>query len=138
MSQHRETPIRRVNPSGAVVWVARYTNSSSRRKSAGTFKRKRDAQAAIDAAYGRAEQIESVGGYFRRWPRFHPRAERTQRTNEHRISRRSTSSSTASRYASGRTPICGAAMPWLSSMSCSQIMDVQHSVPRTSSVPCQS
>jgi integrase len=87
MSQHRETPIRRVNPSGAVVWVARYTNSSSRRKSAGTFKRKRDAQAAIDAAYGRAEQIESVGGYFRRWPRFHPRAERTQRTNEHRISR---------------------------------------------------
>jgi hypothetical protein len=61
MSQHRETPIRRVNPSGAVVWVARYTNSSSRRKSAGTFKRKRDAQAAIDAAYGRAEQIESVG-----------------------------------------------------------------------------
>jgi integrase len=70
-----------------VVWVARYTSSAGRRKSAGTFKRKRDAQAAIDAAYGRAEQIENVGGYFERWPRFHPRTERTQRTNEHRISR---------------------------------------------------
>ena len=52
-----------------------------------TFKRKRDAQAAIDAAYGRAERIENVGGYFQRWPRFHPRTERTQRTNEHRITR---------------------------------------------------
>jgi integrase len=48
---------------------------------------KPDAQAAIDAAYGRAERIENVGGYFRRWPRFHPRTERTQRTHEHRITR---------------------------------------------------
>ena len=87
MSRHRETPVRRVNPSGTVVWVARYTNSAGDRKSAGTFRRKRDAQAAIDAAYGRAERVENVGGYFQRWPRFHPRAERTQRTNEHRITR---------------------------------------------------
>jgi integrase len=86
MSQHRETPVRRVNPSGAVVWVALH-EPPGHRKSAGTFKRKRDAQAAIDAAYGRAERIENVGGYVQRWPRFHPRTERTQRTNEHRITR---------------------------------------------------
>ena len=83
----RESPIRRVNPSGAVVWVARYTNSAGKRRSAGTFALKRDAQDAIDRAYGRGERIESVGGYFARWPRFHPRAERTQQTNEHRVTR---------------------------------------------------
>ena len=87
MTQHREAPVRRVNPSGAVVWIARYTNSSGARRSAGTFKRKRDAQAAIDNAYGCAERIESVGGYFERWGRLHPRSERTQQTNEHRITR---------------------------------------------------
>jgi len=51
------------------------------------FKRKRDAQAAIDIAYGRAERIESVGAYFARWGRLHPRSERTQKSNEHRITR---------------------------------------------------
>ncbi|MET0513374.1 MAG: site-specific integrase [Thermoleophilaceae bacterium] len=83
----RESPIRRVNPSGAIVWVARYSNSAGKRRSAGTFGLKRDAQAAIDRAYGRAERIETVGGYFTHWPRFHPRADRTQRTNEHRVTR---------------------------------------------------
>lgn len=31
MSRHRESPVRRVNPSGEVVWVARYTDASGRR-----------------------------------------------------------------------------------------------------------
>lgn len=86
-NRRRETPIRRVNPSGLVVWVARYTNPEGRRVSAGTFKRKSDAQHAIDTAYERPLRLDTVGSYFKQWPRLHPRAQRTQATNEHRISR---------------------------------------------------
>jgi hypothetical protein len=52
-----EAPIPRINPSGHKVWVARYTNRRGQRKSAGTFDLKRDAQAAIDAAY-EAESVQ--------------------------------------------------------------------------------
>jgi integrase len=55
--------------------------------SAGTFKRKGDAQHAIDIAYERPLRLDTVGSYFKQWPRLHPRAPRTQDTNEHRISR---------------------------------------------------
>lgn len=85
--KRREAPIKRVNPSGQVVWLARYTDSAGRRRSAGTTRLKRDAQALIDAAYYRPLRIDTVGAYFERWPHLHPRAKRTQRTNEHRISR---------------------------------------------------
>jgi hypothetical protein len=61
--KHRETPVKRINPSGRTVWVARYTGPNGRRVSAGTFKRKGPcleknladccAQHAIDAAYQR-------------------------------------------------------------------------------------
>ena len=99
MSQHRrrrETPIKRKNPSGKIVWVARYTDDldGGRRKSAGTFRLEREAQAAIDRMYdlideirGRPGGLESVGDYFAVWPRRHPRPARTQATNEHRVSR---------------------------------------------------
>jgi hypothetical protein len=34
--------VRRVNPSGKLVWVARYTDRNGRRRSAGTYALKRD------------------------------------------------------------------------------------------------
>jgi integrase len=97
INKHRESPTRRVNPSGSVVWVARYTDPQGRRVVAkpawngdrGTFDRKRDAQRAIDEAYetdtGRIG--ETVGEYFATWTRRHPRSPRTNATNDHRISR---------------------------------------------------
>ena len=56
----RESPIKRRNPSGQVVWVARYTGRDGKRRIAkptwnrgkGTFVRKAEAQRAIDEAYG--------------------------------------------------------------------------------------
>jgi hypothetical protein len=42
MPKHRERPVGRVNPSGKKVWTARYTRSDGRRRSAGTFKTKRE------------------------------------------------------------------------------------------------
>src|SRR4051812_13631591 len=86
-TQRHERPVRRVNPSGKVVWYARYTDPRGRRRSAGTFRTKREAQDAIDAAYGRAPGGETVGDYFAEWPQRHPRGKRTQETNEHRVSR---------------------------------------------------
>jgi integrase len=87
MKEHRETPSRRRNPNGQLVWIARYTAPDGRRLSAGTFKLKRDAQDAIDAAYQRPASIETVGAYADTWTDRHPRSERTNRTNKHRIGR---------------------------------------------------
>lgn len=89
----RETPSRRTNPSGAERWVARYTNRHGVRKSAGTYRRKHEAQAAIDAAYAAedaaamAAPVETLGDYADTWTERHPRAERTNRTNDHRVTR---------------------------------------------------
>lgn len=87
---HHETPSRRTNPSGAERWVARYTNRQGERVSAGTFKRKHEAQAAIDAAYAAEDEqllrpLETVGGYAATWTERHPRAERTNTTNLSRV-----------------------------------------------------
>lgn len=84
MSKHRESPIKRVNAKGVVSWYARYTDSRGVRRSAGTFPLKREAQEAIDRAYGRAENLESVGAYFDVWLRRHPRSEQTNTTNTQR------------------------------------------------------
>jgi integrase len=86
MRRH-ESPVRRVNPSGKERWVARYTNADGERRSAGTFKLRREAQAAIDAAYDRPVAVDTVGAYFAGWTRRHPRSDRTNATNEHRIGR---------------------------------------------------
>lgn len=87
MRSRRESPVKRRNLSGTVVWVARYTDARGMRISAGTHKLKRDAQAAIDAAYERAVPTDTVGAYAATWTQRHPRAERTNATNDHRIGR---------------------------------------------------
>jgi integrase len=89
---HRERPTKRTNPSGKTVWLARYTNAVGKRKSAGTFATKGPcrsedrtpapqccAQHAIDAAYGRAADPTSLGGYAATWIENHPRSEQTNR-----------------------------------------------------------
>jgi hypothetical protein len=91
----RESPIKRRNPSGEIVWVARYTGSDGKYRIAkprwnrgkGTFLLKREAQQAIDEAYGLSDRPDTLGEYFATWPTHHPRSERTNETNEHRISR---------------------------------------------------
>lgn len=89
MRRHRESPIKRRNPSGKEVWVARYTAMDGKRRSAGTFDRKHEAQTAIDNAYKAEEHVapETLGAYAETWPDRHPRSERTNRTNTHRLSR---------------------------------------------------
>jgi integrase len=110
--RRHEKPLRRRNPSGEIVWVARFTGRDGKRRSAGTFKRKGPcpveepppveccAQHAIDAAYdeeysGRrgSQERDTVGGYFepdrgRGWPGWlgrYPRGRRTETTYKTRI-----------------------------------------------------
>lgn len=85
MPTHREAPIKRTNPSGAERWVARYTGPDGKRRSAGTFKLKRAAQDAIDAAYAVPVRRDTLGSYAADWTRRHPRSERTNVTNDGRI-----------------------------------------------------
>lgn len=88
--QRYEHPIARVNPSGKKVWVARYTNRHGEKRSAGTFSKKGEAQKAIDAAYLRETRrvtTDSVAEYAQTWTDRHPRSQRTNDTNDHRISR---------------------------------------------------
>lgn len=79
VSEHRESPIKRTNPSGAVRWVARYTTADGTRRSAGTFTLKREAQAAIDNAY-KTDRLTgmTVGAYYETWLKVHPRTTRTE------------------------------------------------------------
>jgi len=91
----RDSPVKRRNPSGQVVWVARYTGRDGKRHIAkptwnrgkGTFRRKADAQKAIDEAYGLSDRPDTLGDYAATWTERHPRSERTNATNDHRISR---------------------------------------------------
>jgi len=92
--KRRETPLKRPNPSGETVWVARYTNAEGKRKSAGTFKLKREAQEAIDAAYAQAERAaatpaslagSTLGDYARIWPERHPRSPQTADSHATRL-----------------------------------------------------
>ena len=91
----RESLVKRRNPSGEIVWVARYTGRDGARKVAkpawngrkGTFARKQEAQQAIDEAYGLSDRPDTLGGYAASWSERHPRSERTNATNDHRIGR---------------------------------------------------
>jgi integrase len=93
--RQRESPIKRRNPSSEVVWVARYTGRDGKRRVAkppwnrgkGTFKRKHEAQQAIDEAYGLSDRPDTLGEYAATWTDRHPRSERTNATNDHRIGR---------------------------------------------------
>jgi integrase len=91
----RESPIKRRNPSGKLVWVARYTGRDGKyritkptwNRGKGTFTKKADAQRAIDEAYGLSDRPDTLGDYFATWTERHPRAERTNDTYNHRIGR---------------------------------------------------
>jgi integrase len=91
----RESPVKRRYKSGEVVWIARYTARDGKRRVArpswnrgrGTFLRKSEAQCAIDEAYEIASTPDTLGDYFTTWLERHPRAERTNATYEHRVSR---------------------------------------------------
>lgn len=95
VSKRHETPLRRVNPSGEVRWVARWTNRDGVRASAGTFELRREAQAAIDAAYEADEQAAlrpvdrdapaTVGDFHVEWRRLYPRAARTAAGYEEKL-----------------------------------------------------
>jgi hypothetical protein len=52
-----------------------------------TFARKGEAQKAIDEAYGLSDRPDTLGDYAASWTERHPRSERTNATNDHRISR---------------------------------------------------
>lgn len=96
----RQAPYKRRNPSGGAVWVARYRDLDGNYRYAkplwnagkSSFARKADAQAAIDEALerlrgGGPSEPATVGSYFDGWTEQHPRSERTNETNEHRIER---------------------------------------------------
>ena len=85
MASHRESPIKRTNPGGDIRWVARYTGPDGKRRSAGTFKLKRQAQDAIDAAYDAPVNRDTVGAYAADWTERYPRSKRTNVTNDGRI-----------------------------------------------------
>ena len=91
----RESPTKRRNPSGEVVWVARYTGRDGKRQSPS-----RPGTAAREPSPGRAtrsgrstrptgsrDHPDTLGAYFATWTERHPRSERTNATNEHRIGR---------------------------------------------------
>jgi len=95
-----QQPYRRRNPSGAEVWVARYRDLAGYYRYAkpdwnggkATFERKARAQEAIDEALelvynGGPVGAETVDAYFETWTKRHPRSDRTNETNEHRITR---------------------------------------------------
>jgi integrase len=88
MRRH-ERPLPRVNPSGRKVWVARYTDRHGKRRSAGTFDLRRDAQEAIWQAYDReaggSPKLKTVRAYYERWLDDHPRSERTAKSYEGRL-----------------------------------------------------
>lgn len=81
MATRRERPIPRVNPSGEKVWLARATDPQGIRHYRGTFKLKREAQDAIDAAYDEWRAAPparlTVGEYAEDWTERHPRSART-------------------------------------------------------------
>lgn len=95
MSTRNERPVKRRNPSGETVWLARWTDQRGKRRYGfppdikGTHKLKRDAQQAILACYELDAKgpvrPDTVGGYFETWLRDHPRSRVTNRTNTYRV-----------------------------------------------------
>jgi integrase len=79
------------------VWVARWTDRGGKRRYGwppaikGTYKLKREAQAAIDACYDREAggtdpaRRDTVGAYAAAWTGRHPRSERTNRSYNGRV-----------------------------------------------------
>jgi hypothetical protein len=99
MKAHRDSPMRR-KVAGKVLWLARYTRPDGTRAywkpdwngGRATFNHKRDAQRAIEEAHAYHARFQwggpdTVGAYLESWTARHPRSERTNATNEHRIGR---------------------------------------------------
>jgi integrase len=96
----RQTPYKRIYPSGVVVWIARYYDIDGKTRYArprwnggkATFARKADAQRAMDEVLDRLYGIgvdlppARIGDYFEHWLARHPRSARTDKTNAHRVS----------------------------------------------------
>lgn len=101
--RRQERPIKRVNPSGAERWVARYVNHEGKQVSAGTFRLKgrcdaRDdgskpqccAQHAIDAAQDALETRapvgeRTIGEYAAEWPERYPKSRQSERSHKTRL-----------------------------------------------------
>lgn len=89
----RESPVKRRNPKGGVVWVARYTGGDGKRRVAkpswnggsGTLGRRSEAQRAIDEAYSIPDRAETLGAYSGTWLQKYPRSHRTNQTNAGRL-----------------------------------------------------
>jgi integrase len=81
----KDTPVKRRNPSGQVVWRARYTDREGRRRYAGTFKLRREAVEAIAAAYDDAPAHGTLGAYAATWIEEHPRGGRTNKSSQTRL-----------------------------------------------------
>jgi len=67
--------------------LARYTGLDGKRRSAGTYRRRHEAQDAIDDAYTSDAKgaPETLGAYTESWTDRHPRAARTNATNASRV-----------------------------------------------------
>lgn len=105
MATRRWTPVKRTNPSGKTAWVARWQDKNGKRRTGwapdipGTYKTKREAQAAIEACLEREARgpakVETVGAYFEGvevdghktggWLDNHPRNRNTERTDASRV-----------------------------------------------------
>lgn len=86
----RQTPSPRYE-NGTKLWQARVRFPDGTRKAFGVYDRKRDAQDAMDEAWenwhGGRRGSMTVGEYAATWTERHPRSQRTNKTNVHRISR---------------------------------------------------
>jgi integrase len=93
-----QAPYKRSYPDAGTVWVARYRDSSGRRRYAkprwnrgsSTFLRKAEAQRAIDEALEaertHGDRPQTIGAYFEGgWLDRHPRSERTNKTYTDRV-----------------------------------------------------
>jgi hypothetical protein len=77
------------------VWIARYTGRNGKRHIAkpswnrgkGTFERKAEAQTGDRRGFWRLRPARHFRRLLRHWTERHPGSERTNATNNHRISR---------------------------------------------------
>jgi hypothetical protein len=91
----RDSPVKRRNPSGQVGMgcaLHRKGRQAPHRKAdleprQRNLRSKGEAQRAIDEAYGLSDRPDTLGDYAATWTERHPRSERTNATNDHRISR---------------------------------------------------
>ena len=86
-SRRRERPIKRTNPSGKEVWVARYTAGREAQKRRHLQPQARGPGCDDEARTSRRGTgcPGDVGAYAASWTERHPRSERTNTTNDGRV-----------------------------------------------------